>query len=187
MQKIEPPRLEDVALLAGKFRDDIAALNAAIADERLPLQVFETLRSVDRQDFYFRTGVSRASGAAGPHCWGLAVDFILIPKHQHWATVKEWPEKNGGGAAWDTGVVFDGRACQVRRPKVAAVWQRYGAIAHGLGLTWGGHNAGAWASPHPGDLFGWDIAHVQAREWRKLITGHKSPASFVQAMSASGA
>ncbi len=172
---IEPARITDMSRLVEPFKEDAGMLVQAFADEHLPFKVFETRRTIERQNFLFTRGVTRATSLQSPHVWGLAIDCILDLDHPHWIRKKQHPEKVGGaGAAWDTGIVFDGRQCRIARPEVVAVWKRYGQMATNLGFVWGGTNNGAWASARPGDLFGWDPAHIQAGRWR-LIAGKMDP------------
>lgn len=167
-----PPVITSIDTLEPKFRDDVAHLLDLAASDGLPVRLFETRRSLERQAWLFAHGVSRAAGANGPHCWGLAADIILEVKHQFWNThnvgTDQRPQKvGGGGAEWDTGVEMRGASCMVIRPHVAEVWRRVGAMGVMLGMTWGGTNEGPWKSSRPGDLFGWDVAHVQMRGWAK--------------------
>ena len=165
-----PPRLTSLDELHPAFRHDVDLLMSAIEDERLPFVVFETRRTVDRQNHLFSIGASKAKGLSGAHPHGLAVDFILDEKNPRWAENHERPLGTATrGAPWDTGVEWNGKVCRVDRPFVASMWTRFGQVVVGVGLTWGGTNLGAWASKRPGDLFGWDYAHVQARAWRTLV------------------
>lgn len=184
--KIPPIRFE-LSWLSAIFEPKARALVSASADEGLPMVTFETGRAVARQDWLADKGYSRARGASGPHPWGMAIDRVLDPKHIHWNTVGEWPQKTEGGAAWDTGYELrraswpnagpgaTGESLVCVRPHVAAVWRRYGQLAKSLGLEWGGVNAGPWANHKPGAEFGWDPAHVQQPGWRKLLAGLPFP------------
>jgi hypothetical protein len=167
----EPPVIRDIALLAEPFRSDAEMLVQALEDEHLPMRLFETKRSIERQNYLFAKGVTRARGSSleSPHIWGLAIDVILDVKHDHWKRKKATP--TGG---WDTGVHYDGKACRVVEPEIVAVWARYGAIATRLGFVWGGKNEGPWKSARPGDVFGWDPAHSQAASWR-VLAGKMTP------------
>jgi len=165
-----PPRITSLDELHPAFRHDVDLVLAAVADERLPFVVFETRRTIERQQHLYRLGVTRASGADGPHFHGLAFDLVLDEKNPRWAENHERPiGTSTRGVAWDTGVEWDGTRARVVRPFVASMWSRVGAIAHGVGITWGGINAGAWKSKRPGDPFGWDVGHFQAREWRRVV------------------
>lgn len=171
---LEPPRLSDPALLDEPMKTKAAELAKLIAAAELPMVLWETRRSIERQSYLFRLGVTQLRGPAGPHCWGLAVDWVLDVHHAHWERVHEAPRGTpSSGAAWDTGVEYDGTLCLVARSQVLAVWQRYGSFAMGLGLEWGG-NAAKWRSSRKGDPLGWDPAHVQMPRWsllRRALTG----------------
>jgi hypothetical protein len=169
-----PPVISNLGELHPPFLDVVQQLLAMAASDNLPVRVFETRRSLVRQEWLFKNGFSRAAGANGPHPWGLAVDIILEPKHDYWSAqgVKAdgRPQKaGGGGAEWDTGVELRGSSCVVVRPAVVEVCRRLGAMAELHGLTWGGRNEGPWSSRRPGDLFGWDPYHFQMKGWAKLV------------------
>lgn len=163
----------DPALLVEPFAEKAKHLILAVDHAGLPMVVFETRRAIARQDWLADKGYSKAHGLSGPHCWGLAIDMVLDPKASYWRGAQgqgQWPQKVGGGAAWDTGFELradgQGQHLVLVRPAVAAVWRLYGQLAESLGLTWGGRNTGDWASPVAGAEFGWDPAHVQLHGWR---------------------
>ena len=168
----EPPVIYDVALLAHPFRGDVEMLLQALADEHLPMRLFETKRSIARQNYLYAKGVSRARALESPHVWGLAIDVILEVNHDHWKRKKATPAN-----PWDTGTKYDGRTCFVAEPVIVAVWARYGQIATNLGFVWGGKNEGAWKSARTADVFGWDPVHCQAPAWRVLAGTMTPPTS----------
>ena len=171
----EPPRIDDLERLVEPFREDASMMVQALRDEHMPMKVFETKRSIERQNYLFAKGVTRATSLASPHTWGLAIDMVLDLDHDHWKRKKQHPQAHGGGGAeWDTGVVWNGAVCSIARPEVVAVWKRYGEIATNLGFVWGGKNSGPWQSVRPGDVFGWDPVHVQIGQWR-LVAGKLDP------------
>ncbi len=176
----QPKRVTDLAELEPAFEADVRALLADLAAARLPVKVFETRRSLERQRWLHGQGVSKATGTQGPHVHGLAVDIVLDIESPLWAERGCMPVVVGeSGAAWDTGIEVlpvsnaDGTASERRavllRPGVALVVSTMGAMALARGLDWGGVNSGAWRSSKPGDLFGWDPAHIQRRRWRTLV------------------
>lgn len=180
----EPQRISSLEELEPQFRGDVRALIADLAHEDLPISVFETRRSLARQDWLAAKGVSRATGPSGPHPYGLAIDIVLDPDHPSWPARGGAPIRVGGaGAPWDTGielraleqrdegtqVVKTVHVCQVIRPHVLEVVMRLGQLAEEHGLQWGGRNEGLWASSRKGDLLGWDPFHFQRRHWRGLV------------------
>ena len=86
-----PPRLTSLDELHPAFRHDVDLLLSAIEDERLPFVVFETRRTVARQNYLHSIGASKAKGLSGAHPHGLAVDFVLDEKNPRWAENHERP------------------------------------------------------------------------------------------------
>lgn len=188
----QPARNSSLDALEPMFLVTVRAFLEDCMAEDLPLWVFETRRSLDRQAWMRAAGVSRASGLDGPHPWGLAIDIVLDPKHASWPKRGGPPVRVGdSGAAWDTGVEVRAVAraqpsdplvmrpqtssCVVVRQGVHDVVARLGALAELRGLEWGGRNSGAWASHRPGDPFGFDAFHFQRRGWRALKASLPTP------------
>lgn len=162
-----PAVVADVERLNEPFKAKAKKLLAAIDAAGLPMRVFETVRPLERQRWLFDKGYSKAAGPNGPHPWGLAIDIILDAKSKRWPAGVHVLAVGGGGSEWDTG--YDpvaGGKVELRRPGVADVVRAFGALAVAEGLTWGGTNAGAWASAAGGAEFGWDPFHVQLADWR---------------------
>ena len=174
------PRCTSIDALSEPFRTVARRFYESCVVNQLPVQVYETLRAVDRQRWYFDKGRSRANSIdSSPHCWGLAIDVVLDPRHLAWARrgVRPLRSYDGGGAEWDTGYEFRAgtRDLVLVRPGVAAVWRLVGDLAQGHGLEWGGVNEGPWASRMPGYEFGWDCAHFQQRAWKALLPSLPRP------------
>jgi hypothetical protein len=162
-----PKPIVDLARLAEPFKPLAVALVEQLARERLPMVVFETVRPIGRQQALFEQGFSRTT--LGPHCYGLAIDCVLDVHTRRWVELGGRPLRaiDGGGAPWDTGYDADARGrASLARPAIPPVWIRYGEIAEALGLEWGGR----WESGRYTDYpFGWDVAHVQPRDWRRIV------------------
>lgn len=170
-----PAVVADVARLNVPFREKAEQLLASIEANSLPLRVFETLRPLERQRWLHAKGYSKAAGPNGPHPWGLAIDIILDAKSPHWRDIGDRPLAiGGGGSEWDTGYNPTAGGLVLTRRGVAHVVRTLGELATGLGLEWGGRNAGAWASGQPGAEFGWDPFHIQLAGWRAW-TKHLPP------------
>ena len=162
-----PAIVADVEKLNAPFKPKAHELLALIEEHRLPMVVFETLRPLERQKWLFQKGYSRASGANGPHCWGLAIDVVLDPKSKEWKEIGDRPiAVGGGGAPWDTGYDPTADGLVLRRAGVAHVVREFIALARRLGLDSGGVNDGPWANREKGAEFGWDPFHVQLSGWR---------------------
>lgn len=126
------------------FRSGIEWLIFLIASEELPLIVFETLRSNERQNHLKEKGASRASSGQSPHNYGLACDFVIDTnfcdvRHREW-NGKMYPD------AWD----YDS-------PEPKAAYDRLGDLAKSIGLEWGGD----WKFQ--------DVPHVQMPSWKGYI------------------
>ena len=162
-----PAIVNDVERLNEPFRAKAKALLASIAEDRLPMVVFETLRPLERQAWLHAKGYSKAAGPNGPHPWGLAMDVVLDPKSPEWKGIGDRPVGvGGGGANWDTGYNPTATGLVLARPGVAHVVRTFGELIKKHGLEWGGVNVGAWADGRRGSEFGWDPFHVQMNGWR---------------------
>lgn len=161
-----PPVVSDINLLTPQMKERVVALLSDVVTDRLPLRVFETLRRIERQEWLFAKGYSKAKGANGPHPWGLAVDIILNPKSPEWKEIGDRPTAIGGGVEWDTGYNQTADGLVLVRPGVAHVVRSLGELAKKHGLEWGGVNAGGWLNGAKGAEFGWDPFHLQLANWR---------------------
>jgi hypothetical protein len=162
-----PKPIADLERLVDPFKAKAKALAALIAEERMPMVVYETARPISRQQALFEQGVSRTT--LGPHCYGLAMDCVLDVHSRRWVELGGRPfiAVDGGGPQWDTGYNADARGnATLARQAIPPVWWRYGALAEQLGLEWGGRWEWAKYSGYP---FGWDVAHVQVKDWRTIV------------------
>ena len=174
--KKQPKRIIDVDALEPSFATQVRALLQTLKEEGLPVEVFETRRSLERQAWLHGEGVSRAAGVGGPHVHGLAVDIVLDVEHHYWGMHGCMPVVVGdAGAPWDTGVELRNGRCVLVRAGVAEVVATLGAVATSMGFEWGGTNAGPWRSSRPGDLFGWDHCHFQRARWRSFVPALADP------------
>lgn len=166
----EPARIVDLEQLELFFRGDVVLMLTELHKAGLPLVVFETRRSVERQRWLFAEGVTKAL-SKGPHVYGLAIDIVLDAQHAYWADKPTRPTRVGrSGAPWDTGVEIVERKPTVVRPDVAHVVTELGAAAKRRGLEWGGDiTIPSWVGRRD-DPFGWDPFHVQRQHWQ----GHES-------------
>ena len=128
--------------LAQETREAIQILLQKIANENLPIVLFETLRTPERQKFLYTKGrttpMVREVGIyefpglpteptvtktlKSNHFSGHAADFILDIQHPYWKTVNYNPS-----GAWDVS------------SKTEPVWQRFGQLAKESGFNWGGY------------------------------------------------
>ena len=146
----------------------------------LPVQLYETRRSLARQAYLCRIGASRANGANGPHPWRLACDIILDVHHVYWNDKKTRPQikydahgRAVGGAAWDIGLDDHGH---VLRQDVFDVVMEMGRKSADHGMIWGGSLLPGWkiSTAPPGYPLGFDPFHFQQKEWAAL-TAHLPP------------
>jgi len=117
------------------------------------MQPWETYRTFERQNYLHSKGphVTRARGGESPHNYRVAADSVFNPDFVVLPTVrakgKDWP------ALWD-------KSSEATR----GLWMHYGQTAERLGLEWGGR----W-----GDLdehgLGFDLPHVQMKDWKRYI------------------
>jgi peptidoglycan hydrolase-like protein with peptidoglycan-binding domain len=86
-------------------------LNTLIANEGLPFQMFEGMRSPQRQEQCKQNGASKLGAWAGRHNYGLAADYVM---------------RVNGSWSWNT------------KGDAGKKWQRLGQLGQSVGLTWGG-------------------------------------------------
>lgn len=137
----EPPRIRDIDKLDAGFRAVVETLLERLCEDGIPVVVYETLRTPERQDYLFHQHVTKLQGMQGPHCHGLAVDFILDVLK---VTVRK---REGYLDAWDD-----------ETPLPVAAWMALGHHAEALGLQWGGR-----FKPIKSNGLGWDCPHVQQK------------------------
>lgn len=113
----------------------------AVAARGLPMLVYETLRTQERQNYLYTKGRTRAEldskGIDFPakpnenkvtwtlrskHLSGNAIDFVLNTRSSYWRQRGVKPT-----SPWDT-----------KTPEALLVWQQFGEIARELGFNWGG-------------------------------------------------
>ena len=100
----------DLAGLAPALTGIVPDLIDGARKAGLCVGIFETLRSVDRQDFLYETGASKVKGdsLAAKHVQGRAIDVVFLDWYGRWSWSNHWD------------------------------WEMLGGIGEGLGLIWGG-------------------------------------------------
>tara|TARA_R100001230_G_C5676855_1_gene182671 strand:+ start:700 stop:1203 length:504 start_codon:yes stop_codon:yes gene_type:complete len=149
----------EIMLLQEPFWYAANWLLQVIHEENLPLKVYETKRTEDRQNLLKARGNSKASFGESPHNFGLAMDLVLDVKKIK-VREREWKGKMYPDA-WDDST-----------PAAVDVWQRLGEICNGMNLVWGGHwikDGGKIRKNSKGQeiVLGWDLPHVEMKSWRK--------------------
>ena len=159
MSKIQ----NEISLLKPPFIHAAKWMLNIIEQENLPLKVFETLRSEERQNLLKAKKVSKASYGDSPHNFGLAFDLVLDTRLIK-VREREWKGRLYPDA-WDDST-----------PAAVDAWQRLGQVCDGMGLEWGG----SWTksiskirknSKGEEVLLGWDIPHIELKSWRKYRNG----------------
>tara|TARA_R110000751_G_scaffold20073_2_gene59245 strand:+ start:7777 stop:8247 length:471 start_codon:yes stop_codon:yes gene_type:complete len=147
-----------VEKLNPEFAAEWINIQDSIAMYNLPLKVFETYRSPERQTYLFDEGRSKLKGKQGAHTYGMAVDVILDIDN---AT------DLSGLSPWETGV----SGGQVVLPDVLAVWLYFGRVlqTEHPTVTWGGN----WRKGRKKPL-GWDPYHVELDNWTLHALGKQS-------------
>lgn len=186
-----------VEVLVLEFRVVIEKTREIVEREGLPLYVFETLRTSERQNALLASGVSNAAALKSPHQWGCAADWVIDPKHRYWAEHGAMPlltpalrvvpristQTTDCPPNWDQGVELEGGKPVLKRAGVLEVWKALGrAIKLASGLdpersapqVWGGdwYERGAAPLTH---FMGWDCGHTQHAEWRAIAAKLKVP------------
>ena len=133
-------------------------LSHIIEKRGLPLTVYETWRSAETQEKYFKRKVTKARAGQSPHNHGLAIDFVLDTAKIN-VRKREWRGKLYPDA-WDD-----------ETPGAVDVWSELGEIAKDLGLTWGGlwiHKNATPKRKTSGELIvlGWDLPHIELTNWK---------------------
>mgnify|MGYP003116108177 CR=1 FL=1 len=129
-----------------------------VKEESLPFMIYETYRTAETQNKYFKRGVTKARAGESPHNFGLAMDLVLDTKKVD-VRKREWrghlyPD------AWDD-----------VSPDAVTAWVRLGEIVEDVGLTWGGSWIKKGTKPKESSdgrlvVLGWDLPHVQLSNWR---------------------
>lgn len=140
-----PPRQSSLNALSTDAFPLFRQLIDAYENAGLPIRVWETLRTAERQQYLFTKGRTRqeldAAGVSFPerpndnkvtwtlnskHIAGNAVDFILQSRSSYW-TERGINFNKDIGSAWNTS-----------HPEALKVWQEFGKIAKELDFEWGG-------------------------------------------------
>lgn len=160
---IDKISLDRLQLVHPKLRDEAIVIFNEIAlalTGRAICRIAYSLRTFAEQDALYAQGrttagkiVTNAKGGQSFHCYGLALDIVLLVDK----------DKNGTfeSASWETNVDFDGDG--------VADWMEVVAIFKRHGWEWGGD----WKftdMPHFQKAFGFSIAQLQ--ELNKNHTGY---------------
>jgi len=141
---------KDLSKLSPTFSPIWEKVAETIEENGLPLVIFETYRSSERQTYLFEEGRSKLKGKSGAHCHGMAVDLILDTENF---------SDLSGFSPWETGV----KSGRVVFPDVLAVWLWLGRelkMKHPE-IRWGGD----WRRGKQVAL-GWDPYHIELRNWK---------------------
>jgi len=136
---------KNISSLRDPFKSVIVWLTYLIEKEGLPLILFETFRSGERQEKLLTRGSSRAGPGQSPHNFGLACDFILDTDECP-VRKREWPK--GSGRYYDDAWDYD-------TAEAKAAYREFGILAKSIGLIWGG------------DWKFMDYPHIEMPSWRK--------------------
>jgi peptidoglycan L-alanyl-D-glutamate endopeptidase CwlK len=139
-------RLRDPLLLHPTFRLRVEELRQRLIRERIPLEIYETVRTPWRQAALYSRGRIDGSGRIATnakaweslHQYGLAVDFVFL--------------LDGGRWVWDA----DRNKDPGLYARLRGWWGRYVDLAHSIGLTHA-TDIGLKETPHV-QLDGWKIA-----------------------------
>tara|TARA_Y100001972_G_scaffold113976_1_gene149198 strand:- start:20 stop:523 length:504 start_codon:yes stop_codon:yes gene_type:complete len=150
----------EITLLQKPFWHAACWLLHVIDEQRLPLKVFETKRSENRQNLLKSRGTSKASFGDSPHNFGLAMDLVLDTNRIR-VRERDWKGKMYPDAWDDT------------TPAAVDVWLKLGDLCKGMDLEWGGSwisDGGKIKKNSKGQevVLGWDLPHVEMRNWRKF-------------------
>ncbi len=159
----------DIDSLAEPFKAKAVRLQEIIKREGLPFRLFECRRSFTRSSELFMVGreyqsgvlkqvgktVTNARAGSSPHNYGVAVDFILIPREHGF-----WEGEDAATGPWDDGHV-GGRLV---RPLVKLAWERYGRAVREAGLTLGGD--WKWKDMPHAELPMWKT--VRPHNWQEI-------------------
>lgn len=155
------PICKDIYKLRSPFIHGAKWLLHLVDEENLPLKVYETYRTAETQNKYFKRGVTNARAGQSPHNHGLAIDLVLDTTKID-VRKREW-RGNLYPDAWDD-----------VSPDAVTTWSRLGEIVEDLGLEWGGSWIKANTKPKQTSdgrsvLLGWDLPHVQLANWRDYV------------------
>ena len=152
--KEDKTTIDRIQLLHPKIREEVALIYKEIVKALKGFAICRfayTLRTFAEQDALYAQGrtkpgkiVTNAKGSQSYHCYGLAVDIVLLKDK----------DKNGSfeSASWETDVDFDGDGI--------ADWMEVVAIFKRYGWEWGGD----WRyldKPHFQKTFGYSIVDLQ--------------------------
>lgn len=116
--------VNDISLLVPEMQDKVNRLQTFLEYHRLPLEIFETKRTIERQKYLYSLNtktriITNCDGVIkkSPHQTGKAVDFV-VKKNGKWIV-----EKNNVWSWSD---------------KHEYYYKMFGALAEKLELIWGG-------------------------------------------------
>ena len=150
---------KDISKLSPPFIYGARWLIHTIETRGLPFKVYETWRSAETQEKYFKRKVTKARAGQSPHNHGLAIDLVLdtdmiAVRRREWKG-EMFPD------AWDD-----------ETPEAVDAWCDLGKIAEDLGLVWGGNwikKSAPQKRKTNGDLvvLGWDLPHIELSGWNR--------------------
>lgn len=153
--------LERIQLLHPKLRDEGLRIYTEICDAlkgKAMCRFAYTLRTFAEQDILYAQGrttpgkiVTNAKGSQSYHCYGLAIDIVLI--------VDMNGDEKFETASWDIDSDFDGDG-QSDWKEVVAIFKRYGWEA---GIDWKFKD-----SPHFQKTLGYSIVQLQALHEKQI-------------------
>jgi peptidoglycan L-alanyl-D-glutamate endopeptidase CwlK len=142
--------LQRMLTIHPKLRNELALIYDEICkalEGRAMCRFSQVLRTIDEQDALYAQGrtkpgkiVTNAKGGQSYHCYGLAVDIVLII--------------DGKTASWDMNTDFDGDK--------KADWMEVVAIFKKYGWEWGGEFKSFRDNPHFQRTFGKSIAQLKS-------------------------
>lgn len=146
-------RLSSLSSLSEPFRSAIVWLRHRLDEKNIPVLLWETGRTPQRQRFLYKNGSSQSEPGESAHEFGFAADFVI--DSERCETGRMVWSSEGGSSRW-VPFHFD---CQ--SPQAVATWRRFGAEVERCGLAWGGN----WR-PLSRDGIGWAYTHVEMAGWR---------------------
>jgi len=150
---MDEQRLSTLSTLSEPFRSAIIWLRHRLDEKNIPVLLWETGRTAQRQRFMFEGGSSRAEPGESPHEFGFGADFVI--DSERCETGRMVWHAEGGSSRW-VPFHFD---CQ--SPRAVATWRRFGDEVDKCGLVWGGN----W-KPLSKEGIGWAYTHVEMAGWR---------------------
>lgn len=152
-------RNADLAPLHAEFRVRLEEVLERLYKEKIPLQVYETLRTPHRQALLYARGrsglgnvVTKSRAWRSFHQYGLAADMVFLDGNGRWS----WAEPGPG--MWDRyhAIAKDAglEVLSFERPHVQLRWE-VGDLIRGIYPSGGGHAVEEWLTTSA-DLWGHD-------------------------------